>query len=427
MKLSDLQQELIDRKIDLNSVEPLHNGKKITSRDYIRTIQQYEIEQLGGLSALSWGMQQRLSIHEPMLCASYKDMKPHEQEECMTSIDWLAERKLNGVRMLMTYCPHEGFEFFSRNLSVKNFLPVQYTDTILIEWNNKLLTAKEFVGFLPTKFVLDTEACCKKKIIDTTRYRKKGGTTTNSELNAISTTLSIEPEISHKIQREQCAVSLIVFDCLCYDSQDEKFYSLIARKNSVEDVVFFLNDSRIKIEQVDWISKNKEEFYKQIVEEGGEGIVLKNKNAPYCSDGSRAKDGFVKRKRTVAESYGSDIDAYIVGVEPSNKKNKFSHLIGAVNMAVMLQMKDKSETETIIASIGAMPLEMREAMTMIVEGEPCLRPEYMHKVLVIDGQDISPKAKRFRHARADWDRGFREDKSSVDCKLSAEFLDSQIF
>jgi len=427
MKISKLQDELRNRGIDPDTVEMLHNGKKITSKDLVRRIQEYEINKLGGFDALSWGMQQRLGIKCPALCSDYKDMKPQKQEECMTSKDWIAEKKLNGVRMLMTYCPEEGFQFFSRNLSVTNFLPVEYTDTILIEHHGELKEAKEFRGIFLSAFVVDTEACCDVVEIDTTRYRKKRGTVTNSQLNAATTILSTEPEMSHKIQREQCALSLVVFDCLLWNGLDVQKEKLLDRMRMRQDVVRNLTEEGVTIEEVEWKAGELQKFYDELIANGEEGVVLKNINLPYCSTGSRSESGFVKRKRTVSEAYGADIDAYITGVSVSNKDNKFAHLIGAVDMSVMLQRQDGSEEEVIIASVGAMPLKIREQLTIMVEGKPALNPIYLRKVLTIDGQDISPKAKRFRHARADWDRGFRDDKTYLDCEISEEFLDSQIF
>jgi len=44
----------------------------------------------------------------------------------------------------------------------------------------------------------------------------------------------------------------------------------------------------------------------------------------------------------------------------------------------------------------------------------------------VNGQDCSPKSKRFMHATVDWDRGFREDKTSYDCHMEESFLLSQI-
>lgn len=426
MKLSDLRLELEKRGIDPTTVEPLHNGKKVSSKDYIRTIQEYEIEQLGGFSSLSWGMQQRLNLGEPMLCANYKDMKQHEQEECMTSDYWIAERKLDGVRMITTYHPNEGFGFFSRNLSVKNFLPGDYTNIILINHQGVLKEAKDTIGIYIMPFVLDTEATSKTSVIDTTKYKKNGGTVTNSRLNAINTILSDKTN-SHTIQREQCEVTIITFDCLNYQNEPITTSALRCRLLKRADLMDSLVNEGFIVEEANYSCISKQEFYDTLIAAGEEGVVLKNLNSPYCSTGSRAKDGFVKRKRTVSEAYGSDIDAYIVGSSASNKKNKFAHLIGAVDLAVMLQMKDGSEEEKIIASVGAMPLAMREEMTVIAMGEPTLNPRFHRKVLTIDGQDISPKSKSFRHARADWDRGFRTDKTSMDCKLDEEFIDSQIF
>jgi len=427
MKQAELRKEVAKRGIDPDTVQALHNGKKISSKDYIRTLQQHSIEQRGGWNSLSWGMQRRLEIECPMLCANYKDMKPAEQTDCMESEDWLCDKKINGVRMIQTYHPDEGFKFFTRNLSVIDWMPSEYTDKVLINHCGELKAGPEFIGEWRQPFILDTEICCDNPVVDTTVYRKKGGTVTNSVLNAVNTTLSIEPDISHKIQKEQAQLISVAFDCTFFEGRDMRNKTLHVRKNALSHLYGMLSAEGIAIRTVEFTYRNKEEFYKSVIAEGGEGIVLKKTNATYCSTGKRDKVGFVKRKRTVSESLGDDIDAYIVGSHPGTPGTKNEHLVGAVDLAVMLQKEDGSEEEFGIATVGAMSDEMRKTLTIYEDGKPVLNPAYLGKVLTIDGQDISPKARRFKHARADWDRGFRDDKNSTDCTLEEEFINSQIF
>ena len=79
------------------------------------------------------------------------------------------------------------------------------------------------------------------------------------------------------------------------------------------------------------------------------------------------------------------------------------------------------------ASVSSMPLKLREEMTKIGDdGKPCLKDEYYNRVLVINGQDLSPKSMRFMHATANWERGFRDDKSWMDCEMDEKFLKSQV-
>ena len=104
-----------------------------------------------------------------------------------------------------------------------------------------------------------------------------------------------------------------------------------------------------------------------------------------------------------------------------------AHLIGGLEMSTMLVDEDGNEREAVIAVVSAMTMEMREAMTMYdVDDKPVLNPNFLRKVLVVNGQDVSPKSKRFMHAVGDWDRGFREDKSWTECRMEEKFLNSQI-
>ena len=423
--LEQLKDELRTRGIDPDTIRSAIEGKKVLSKDYVFALQQYEITTRGGWHSLTWGMKQRLRIDSPMLCFPYKKMKEREQVECMTSDRWLAERKLDGVRMIVTYCPEEGFGFFSRNVSVTDFMPVEYTDKILLTYKGELLPAKYFVDTFGNSFILDTEILCDEPHIDTTVY---GGTITGTKLNAVTCILSIETKYSTAIQREQASLDIVVFDVLDYQSISTVEWPLekrlVIRKELVNDV---LNYAGLFVREVEGTIEGKEKFYSDLLAKKEEGIVLKHLDSPYISTGSRSRKGFVKRKRSVGDSLGKDIDAFISGFVPSNPDKGWSQFIGALEMSVILQYPSGAEIDHCIAAVSGMPQTMRETLTEYdADGMPCLNPNYLNKVLVINGQDLSPKAKRFMHATADWDRGFRNDKSCHDCTIDAKWLETQI-
>jgi len=419
-KVAELRDECASRGIELPE-------GKVSSKVLIKKLADYSIEQRGGWDKLSWGLQQRLLLDDLMLCYSYKHLKPEEQRECMISDNWIAERKLNGCRMLITYHPDEGFGFFSRNISVTDFLPIDYTEKILINCTEGLHPADGFLGVFEKSFILDAEALCDKADIDTTLYRGKQGTVTGSKLNAAIAILAIETDISHRIQWEQAALRLVVFDALQAGGVLQCKNPLRERLISREYLVQMLGAAGIEIHCVDSARESKQEFYDQLLAEGDEGIVLKNLDSPYTRTSSRSKKGFVKRKRSMEEAGGADIDAYIAGFVPSSPKNAWAHLIGGLEMSTMLVDEDGNEREAVIAVVSAMTMEMREAMTMYdVDDKPVLNPNFLRKVLVVNGQDVSPKSKRFMHAVGDWDRGFREDKSWTECRMEEKFLNSQI-
>ena len=79
--------------------------------------------------------------------------------------------------------------------------------------------------------------------------------------------------------------------------------------------------------------------------------------------------------------------------------------------------------EHMIARVTNIPMEKRKQMTEIIDGKPALKAEYYGKVLEVDGQCITSRAKRLKHAAIiNW----RPDRSPETCLMTEEFLNSQI-
>jgi len=169
-------------------------------------------------------------------------------------------------------------------------------------------------------------------------------------------------------------------------------------------------------------------FYNKYVADGGEGVVLKNMMMPYILTDSRRRNTQVKLKRNMGEQLGQDIDAFITGFVKATEGRGWEDMIGAIELSVFLRDEDGNEAEHLLARIPAMSLELRREMSETgPNGKPQLKEEYYGRVVSINGQDISSRSKRFAHAIADWNKGFRNDKTRHDCVLEKSFLDTQIF
>lgn len=422
----DRSAEQLRKECQLRGIEvPERNsqGKKTSRYDMVRMLAEKSFSEMENKT---WGMRKRLDLESPMLCFTFKHLTSLEQEKVLKSSDYICEQKQNGARIIVTYHPDEGFMFFSRNHSVDDFLPVDYTDKILLIKDGKATSPKSWKGKIKKSFILDGEAICRSINIDTTLGGSRKGTYTNSELNAVTSIMAMNPEDSQKIQVSQAPIEFVFWDILEFDGKDLKNFPLRYRKEVLNKVLNSLSKV-LPFEENRWVSDEdeKEDLYQTLISQGKEGVVYKNINSPYIGTSSRRRDAMIKRKRSM--NLGSDIDAYVIGFVPADKDKKWSNLIGALKMGVILKKEDGSEVEHWIASVSSMPMELREKMSEQDEnGNPVLKKEFYGKVCIINGMAVTGKSLRFSHATIDWDVGFRSDKNSDQCILTEEFLKSSI-
>ena len=125
---------------------------------------------------------------------------------------------------------------------------------------------------------------------------------------------------------------------------------------------------------------------------------------------------------------GDEIDAYVIGYTNGDEWDKQGCIAG-LKLAVKLRKGGKGSQlkEHWIATVSGIPDDIRYALSEQTISGPSLREEFYGKVLSIDGQDISARNKRIAHARANWQIGFREDKSPSMCIMDEEFIDGQLF
>ena len=173
--------------------------------------------------------------------------------------NWWAEEKIDGSRYLM-HIGETGNRFTSRQKSRGTGLPVEKTENI--------------------------------PHLSETAYPELAGTILDGEIQHkdFSRTVSImgsKPERAIQLQQEIGLIDYYVFDILEYKGENVREKTYKERRAILEGVVDKLNNSNIFATEV--VKQDKKEFYKMIVERGGEGVILKDINSVYV-DNTRSKE-----------------------------------------------------------------------------------------------------------------------------------------
>lgn len=162
----------------------------------------------------SWGARYVQSLNTCMLCKHLKDFIQYMPINPMESEDYIAENKINGCRILATYSPESGFEFFTRRESSSNYLNGNIANKILFINKGLISEPKDYIGKFKYRFVLDCEI-----IVDGLRDEL---TTTNISIeDYIQSIFSSNEERAKEFQRDGHAVKLIVFDVLYFAKAEE--------------------------------------------------------------------------------------------------------------------------------------------------------------------------------------------------------------
>lgn len=345
-----------------------------------------------------------------------------------------------------------------------DYLPLSYKTRLLIPEINKEILKKYGIK----SFILDSELLPQYDQI----YNMKDGTevVADTQLSLVTSILGALDDLSHKIQ-ETNPIKFTVFDIVMINGVwlDENHYNeAIETLKNLRDNMKITNEefetkerayreyfscrNRIKtLEKVYTILKgaglgnyidrpqhtmtNKDTFYNNILARGGEGVVAKDLNSLYETEGRR-RGQWVKLKRSVsqsmmAENMGDTLDAFIIGFEKGNEGTSIENLISTLHFGIYLQddegnlMLDEEGNPKIhyIASVSGLSLNLRETMTEIVNGQVQLKDEYYNMVAEIDGQDISSKNLRFSHARL---IRWRPDRSADSCQIKYGFIKSLV-
>lgn len=367
---------VLEKKCVALGLTPTPKGKRLGKQDCVDVLRAHFLPE-GGIPY------EELT---PMLAFAEWNLKEEEQTKIWNSPSWVAQKKLNGCRVILHFVKDVGVFAHSRTVSLKTYRFQELTNQFL------------FHDFIPDfTATVDAEAIIEKPV-DTRPYTTKGEITKTS-LHSTTSVLHLEAENARKLQREQDAPLILqVFDITKMESKtgvaDLCQLKLMARLTWLTNFMHKIESTEIahffqfpEVEQTD-----KRAFYKKIIAEGGEGVILKSLNAPYVDSSSRRRDAWVKVKRRM------EFDAYVVDFKRGEEGTGWENLIGALGFAVNTENGPHT-----IAWCTNLPLETRKKITRYNSetNEVSLHPGMYNKVAEVSGQDISARSLRLSHATID--------------------------
>lgn len=405
--------------------------KESTVKDCEKAIQQYYINKYKSEGTLNPLVLDILHLDSPMLALQSKDKKLDKIRDYLweDNNNWIFQEKIDGCRCLICYDERFGFDFYSRNLSVSDCLPISYKTKLVIPEINK-----QFLSNLGIKnFILDSELVPLNKEIN--NMSDGSNVVADTQLNLVTSILGSLDDLSHKLQ-ETNPLKFMVFDIIKCNSEwlidktlKDRYYQLLEIYKCVKQSGF--ND---RISLVPSTRTNKRQFYNDILSVGGEGCVAKDLNSKYDIKERRAGE-WIKLKRTVSQSLlmekvGDTIDAFITGFKLGNPGTNRENQISALEFSVYLTddnneyLYDENGNPIIhhIATMSGLTDDLRAMATYInpETNEIQLNPRLYGAVAEIDGQDISSKNYRFAHAVY---KGWRPDRSADTCKMQKSILE----
>ena len=390
-------------------------GRKMMKDDYVKALREYFInEKYGSINNIPWSLSFMLSIESPQLCRRIKDLKPEQQQLVWESQDWVAEEKIDGCRALILWDASEKkFHFYSRNNSVEDYLPQDYSDTVYV-------TSKDFD--YPYNFVLDCE-------VISTNPEAETNVRCLTQLQSTAAILALNPADSIEVQKTS-PLKFIVFDCL--QDNDRLIDSVwTVRHEHAKKLANMLKKSGFccdinpVVENTDKYQEAKRDFYDRIVSNNGEGVVLKNKNAVYHATSSRTID-CVKVKRSSQDSLTKDLDAFITDYVIGNDDTRNANMVVGFVFSIKMIKEDGSIVTHPIATCANVSDFIKEDATVIGDdGSVKLNPDYYGRVATVQGQNISARSLRLTHAVIDC---WRPEKNAESCEQIKESeLKSMVF
>lgn len=417
-RIAELEQEA--KSLGLSVEYPKTKRGRATRKKatLVKVLQQHYLkERLSGESCPDH-LAYMVSLESPMLCARLSDCKKELEEAIWRSSDWVLEPKFDGCRCFLVYRKDEGLHTYSRHLSTVDYLPIEWRSIYHGDPRWGVLEPME-------EFILDSEVVSTNPHVSTVLGNR--GVVTETMLQAVQALLALNSEESLRIQKElKRPLRFYVFDILSVRGHDLRDQPWTVRRQTASRVVAYLQEAGLNafLAPVEENPTRKRAYYENILEMRGEGCVAKLKSGLYVARDTRSHRSFVKLKRTASESVSASydsIDAFISGWEPGNKGTALENRIGTVYFSVLLDKGDGTQVEHEIARISSFTEEDRSAMEWRdSSGQLQLHPDYNRAVASVDGQAVSAREKRLRHARLiHW----RPDRSWLDCTFDEMTLD----
>ena len=180
-----------------------------------------------------------------------------------------------------------------------------------------------------------------------------------------------------------------------------------------------------------WLEDNKIEFTENILSSGGEGSIIKNIHAPYISGlrSTRNHRAAMKIKQSISKMMNSnlleDFDVFITGANPP-KSDRITDMIGSLSCSIYIHKKDGTTVEHEIANITGITHDWKKKLAKIEDGKITLNPDYLYKVISVDGLALTGNNLKFQHATLKNKILEFKDKNPSECTWEEEALKDMI-
>jgi bifunctional non-homologous end joining protein LigD len=291
-----------------------------------------------------------------------------KNEEHLTQLlnddNYIAQEKLDGMRAIVHVTP-SGLRIFSRSAGVAD----------------------------PTRPLEKTSAL---PHIAALRFPEMAGTILDCEILARGIDCAqLSGNIHKKDASDNRTVKLFVFDILSIKGTDLTNRTLLQRLSWLESIRKKIASPYIIFLSWANTSKDKHDLYQRIIQNNGEGVVLKNLYTKYIQ-GARPSDNWYKAKKSMT------IDAVILGF--TTGKGKYNSQIGAVKFGQYVN----TPKGWILKELG-----QASGMSKAERQEMSLHPQkYLGCVVVIKGMERL-KSGAIRHCQF---VKIRSDKDRSQCR-----------
>ena len=358
---------------------------------------------------------------QPMLIWTLPANKKDKLSEICASGEYFAEEKIDGA--LYQFCrTDKGNYLFGRTVSVKNGLLTNKIDNV--PHINSALSC------LPCGTVIIGEIYV------------PGGTSKN-----VTSIMGCLPAEAIKRQDKQGKIKYYLHDMIFYNGEDMQSWGAEARYQKLVEAW-----NEFHLEQFDFLRLAEsfdtgiEERLSQILAAGGEGIVLKKKDAPY-SEGKRPAWATIKCKQmdtidlvctraieATKEYTGKELETWPYWQERSelNQNGEYTwlssegqyyedylhnpHIYRPVTKPYFYGWKTAIgigayDDEGNLKEIGTVSSGLTDEMRAHLD-------DYVGKVVALQCMSIDRKEKTLRHPIV---KAWRDDKNAAECKLSEVF------
>ena len=179
----------------------------------------------------------------------------------------------------------------------------------------------------------------------------------------------------------------------------------IKRRKLRHSLVDMLVKANLPFVEVDGRDDAKVTYLEEVLQAGCEGIILKNVHAPYIAGlrSSRSHRACMKVKQSISQIMDGqqmyeDFDVFITGANPPKSKRMVG-MIGSLSCSVYMINDIGEQVVHEIANISGLSHECKRELAVIGEdGKITLNPEYLGKVIAVDGMALSGTSLKFHHA-----------------------------